>query len=302
MPTLTSTTDAPVVAAVAQQEAFLLLANRASLRGHPALINLAAGTRGSSSLTSQYSLFGLDGYDNLSSVSEGAAVSETAITMARRTIAVSRRALRRDFSDMMATIDATGAINPMRLAMDGFMACQKSLTGQIAALASGFTASKGTSGVDFDHDTFQEAKAALIDAKVPGPYLLIIPETFFSKWMMDLEGRGGLTQWRSATEQMQMLRGPGYQGMYDNVDIFTCDLCPTSGSDRIGTMFGRGAVGYAEMEVVFPQSAFILMKAGPMAVEEVREGTKGVTDIITHYHSGVVEIEDERGVQILAAA
>ncbi len=304
MPTITTTTNAPIVTAAAIRFVQLLLANRATLRGHPALINLGAfgaGRPGSGSLTSQFSLFGLDGYDTLASVAEGAAVTETALTMALRTIAVARRSLRRSLSDQMRTVDPTGTLNIPRFAIDGFVSANVTLTNLIAAMMSGFASSVGSSGVDFDHDTFLEAKATLIEAKVPGPYLSLMPETHFSRWMVDLEGRAGVTQWRPATAEMQMLKGPGFQGTYDNVDIITAPGCPTSGSDHIGGMFGLGAIGYAEMPVEYPQSAFILLQEGPIAVEEIRTGTSGLTDTVTHYHVGTVEIEDARGVQLLAA-
>lgn len=303
MPVLTSTSQAPITSAVAIKYLQLMLANRASLRGHPALINLAAygaGRPGSGSLTSQFSLFGLDGYDVLSATNEGATPSETALTMALRTIAVARRTLRRSLSDQMRTVDPTGALNVPRFAIDGWMGAQVTLTKLLAALMDGFATEVGTTGVDCSHDAFLEAKAALIDAKVPGPYLCVWPETHHSRWMIDLEGRGGLTQWRPATVEMQVLKGPGYQGNYDGVDIFTSDGCATDGADKIGGMFGQGAIGYAEMPIVYPESALIVLQDGPIAVEEVRDGLAGLTDTITHYHVGVTEIEDLRGVGIRA--
>jgi len=304
MPISTSTANAPIVTAAAIRFVQLMLANRASLRGHPALINLGifgAGRPGAGSLTSQFSLFGLDGYDTLAAVTEGSAVSETAITMALRTIAVARRGLRRSVTDQMRTVDPTGTLNIPRFAIDGFISANVTLTKLIAAMMDGFATQVGSAGVDFDHDTFLEGKAALIEAKVPGPYLCVIPETHFSRWMIDLEGRSGVTQWRPATAEMQMLRGPGFQGTYDNVDIFTSDGCPTSGTDHVGGMFGLGAIGYAEMPVEYPESAFIVLNEGPIAVEEIRTGTQGTTDTVTHYHVGTVEIEDARGVGLLAA-
>lgn len=305
MPTLTTTANAPVVSAVALRWMQLMLANRSSLRGHPALINLGAlgaGRPGSGSLTSQFSLFGLDGYDTLSTVTEGNAVSETALTMALRTIAVARRGLRRGLSDQMATIDPTGTLNVPRFAIDGFISANVTLTKMIAALMDGFATEVGTTGVDYSHDTFLEEKAALIEAKVTGPFLKIMPESHYSRWMVDLEGRGGLTQWRPASVEMQMLRGPGFQGTYDNVDVFTSDGCVTDGSDKIGGMFGAGAIGYAEMPITYPESAIIVLNEGPIAVEEIRSGLSALTDIVTHYHVGVTEIEDLRGVSSRAAA
>ena len=293
-----------IVSAVAVQYAQLLLADRASLRGHPALINLGAygaGRIAAGSTAFQFTLFGLDGYDLLSAVSEGSAVTETSLTSAAKSISIARRGLRRDLSDWINSIDPTGALNPMRLAQDGFASASMTLTNLIAALASGFSTQVGTSGADFDHDVWLEAKAALIEAKVPGPYLAVLHPNHFSRWMVDLEGRGGLTQWSAAAAEMQILKGPGFQGIYDGVEVYTSSKCPASSSDYISMMFGQGAIGYAEQEITFPASAIIHLQVGPIAVEEVRNGEKGATEIITHYYAGVTEIEDGRGVGMIAA-
>jgi hypothetical protein len=293
-----------VVAAAAARYIQTLLADRTSLRGHPALINLGAygaGMIGSGSTAYSFPLFGLDGYDLMGAVSEGSAITETTLTSAARTITVARRGLRRDLSDLMHSVDASGALNPVRLAQDGFVSALVTLTNLIAALASGFSSRVGTSGVDFDHDVWLEAKATLVEAKVPGPYIAVLHPNHFSRWQIDLEARGGLTQWSAAAANMQQLKGPGFQGLYDGIEVYTSDKCPASSSDYISMMFGTGAIGYVEQEIKFPASAIVLLQAGPIAVEEVRNGEKGATEIITHYYCGVTEIEDGRGVGMLAA-
>lgn len=294
-----------LVSAVAIKYLQLLLADRTSLRGHPALVNLAAfgaGRLGLGSTTAQYTLWGLDGYDIMGTVSEGSAMSETAITNALKTITWARKGLRRDLSDDVRSVDATGVLNPMRLAMDGFGAAMETLTALIAALMSGFSVQKGSTGVAFSHDLVLLGKAALIEAGVPGPYMGLFHNNHFADWMIDLEGRGGLTQWRPAAAEMQILKGPGYQGNYDGIDIFTTSRVPASGSDYVSGLFGRGAVGYVEQEVEYGEETLILLQEGPIAVEIERSSTEGASRVITNYRPGAAEIEDGRGVGLLAAA
>jgi hypothetical protein len=292
-----------VLAAAAAGYVQLLLADRTSLRGHPAIVNLSAfgaGRLGGGSLVSQFTLFGLDGYDVMPAVAEGVTATETALTTALRTVTAARRGLFREMSDLMGAVDPTGQINPMRLAQDGFQSAMVTLTSLIAGLGSGFSTSVGTSGVDFDHDVFMAAKAALIEAKVPGPYICILHPTALSRWVIDLESRPGITQWRPSNEAMQILKGPGFQGTYDGIDVYSSDKCPASGGDFVSCMFGAGAVGYVEQQVVAPSSAITLLSAGPIFVEEIRNGKGGATGVMTHYYVGVTEIEDGRGVKILA--
>ncbi len=295
-----------LVSAAAIKYLQLLLADRTSLRGHPAIVYLnqyGAGRVGSNSSTSQFTVWGLDGYDAMATVAEGVAMTETALTNALKTATWARKGLRRDLSDDVRSLDGTGQLNPMRLAMDGFGSAMVTLTNLIAALMSGFSVQKGTTGVAFSHDLWLLGKGALIEAGVPGPYLSMLHLNHFADWINDLESRGGLTQWRPASADMQILRGPGFQGTYDGVDVFSTNRVPTSGSDYVSGMFGRGAVGYVEQEVVYGPEAIILLENGPIAVEIQRTtGGAGASQILTHYRVGAAEIEDGRGVGLLASA
>lgn len=282
----------------------LLLADRTSLRGHPALINLnqfGAGRIGVGSGTAQYTVWGLDGYDAMSSVSEGSDVSETALTNALKTATWARKGLRRDLSDDVRSVDPSGQLNPFRLAQDGFGSAMVTLTSLIGALSSGFSTQKGSTGVAFTHDLWLDSTGALVAAEVPGPYLAVMDPFHFASWKTDLESRGGLTQWRPAAADMQVLRGPGFQGTYDGVDVVTTNRVATSGSDKISMIFGRGGIGYVEQEVEYGEDAIIIAQLGPIAIELVRNGKGGNSSIITHYRVGAAEIEDARGVGMLAS-
>lgn len=296
-----------IVAAVAAKLLVLMLADRSSLRGHPALIDVSAygaGKLGAGSKSFSFPVLGLDGYDTLSAVSEGSEAANLPLSGSQKTIAIARYGGSRSVTDWIASIDPTGVLTPERLAQSGYMEAMMTLTSLIAALASGFsTNTVGTSGVDMDHDVFIAAKGKLITSKVPGPYLCVMYPSCFADWTADLESRGGLTQWRPAAAEMQVLKGPGFQGVYDGVDVYTSDKIPASGSDRLNMMIGRGAIAYAEQDVELfgARPDDIVLKAGAVSIEKDREARFGRGFLVAHYYCGVIEVIDAAGVKMTAA-
>lgn len=291
-----------LVSAVASKMAMLLLADRASYRNHPALVNLGEDLIGST--TEQFTQYGLDGYDLMSSVTEIQSVSNTALTTAKKTVAPARHAISYDYSDYMSTLDQTGQINSQRLALSIVQSANMTFTNNLAKLLDDFSTTVGTSGVAYTHDTFLAGQFKLLQAKVPGPYLRILKPKQFTNWQSDLETRGGVTQWRAASEDMQALRGLGFQGYYNNIEVGVSDQVQSvnAGADWAGGIFGRGAVGFKELMITArPVSAFIILEAGPVRVEEVRAGRTEETAVRGTYYHALVEIEDLRGVTEISA-
>ena len=291
-----------LVAEVARHGAILLLGDRASLRNHSALVNLGRDMIGSS--TEQINLLGLDGTDLMSSISETSAVSNTALTDAQATISPAMHRLQYELTDQTRIHDPTGALNTPRLAVSMVGSAMMTLTNLIAKEGDGFTTA-GSSGVVFTHDTFIAAKTALIQALVPGPYLFAMKPKSFTDWTTDLESRGGLTQWRPAAAQMQALRGNGYQGNYDNCDIFTSDQVQgmNSNADWGNFLFGRGALGFKEVaQGAPPRSQIVILDVnGVIRVAESRTESEGETAVVGHYYVGTNVIETARGRTVLGA-
>lgn len=291
-----------LVSAIASRMAQMLLADRASYRNHPALINLGEDLIGST--TEQFTQYGLDGYDLMSSQTEIQSVSNQALTTAKKTIAPARYSIAYDYSDYIATLDQTGMINSQRLALSIVQSANMTFTNNLAKLLDDFATTVGTTGVAFTHDTFLAAQFKLLQAKVPGPYLCLLKPKQFTDWQADLETRGGVTQWRPATEEMQALRGLGFQGYYNGVEVGVSDQIQlaNANADWAAGMFGRGAIGFKELMITSrPASAFIILEAGPVRVEEIRSGrTEEVAVRGTYYHA-LVEIEDLRGVTLISA-
>lgn len=307
MPAVTTATPGSnaLAVAIASKTMLLLLGDRASLRGNPALVNVGGitglGAPGSGSLSGTMPLFGLDGYHRMTDAAEASGLAETAISSAKRTVTISKKGIRHAFSDELGSIDPTGTFNGVRLAQSIAMSASMTFTEEIASHADDFTTEAGTSGAAFDHDMFMAAKQDLNDAGVPGPYVAVLYDHHFSEWMIDLEGRGGLTQWQPAAAEMQILKGRGYKGMYDGIEIYTSSLMPVSGSDRVSMMFGVGAIGYAEQDLVPQAGTIVLLSVGPLLVEAIRN-SDGTTSVQGWYMLGTVEIEDARGVKITALA
>lgn len=283
-------------------DTLLILADRAAFFQHPAIVNLGDAI-GQGSDTQKIGLVGLDGYDEMAaSGGEAIAVTNSALTDASATVSVARQSLRYEVSDIARSLDASGVISSDRFAASMAGSANMRLCSMIGALGAGFANTAGTSGVNMSHDDFMDAIYTLELYSVPGPYLCLLHPRQFADWQNSLRGEGGVAQWQPATAEMLMLRGPGFKGTFNGVDVVVSSKVPTSnaGADRGGCMFGRGAVGYKVMSVR-PSRAQIAaghVFAGPLHVAFERTETTALEAVQGNLYAGVVEIEDLRGVEI----
>ena len=292
-----------LVAEVQSKYAQLSLADRASLRNHPTLVNLGPNLIGSG--TEQISIFGLDGSDLMTARTEIQAISNQAFSVSSVTCTPAPYRIAYDYSDQIGALDPSGVVNSYRLAQSIVGSATMTLTNLIAQAIDGFTA-VGTTGVDFTHDTFLAGQFALDQASVNGPYLCVLHPKQFTDWQSDLETRGGVTQWRPATAEMQMLRGQGYKGMYNNIDIFVSSKVQPDGggsTDWYGGLFGAGAVAYKEMALgPAPRSQIVLLDVeGVIRVAESRNELSGDTQVVGHYFVGACNPEASRGRTLISA-
>lgn len=274
-----------------------LLKDAGNVRNHPALVNLGMGLMGST--TAHAATVGRDGYDIAgASGSEAASVSNTALTTGEKTITVARHALAYEVSDLMASVDDTGITNPQRIAQSTAIGCQLALMDLICNLLDNFATTAGSTTTPLAHDAFLAAKFKLIQNLVEGPYLWVCDQKQFTDWLSDLESRGGSTQWRQDLVEMQKIKGPGFQGTIDNIDIFTSNKVVSSGGAYLGGMFGRGAIAFQEKAIMPGPATIVALSAGPVLVEHVRNGRSATNSVVGSYYAGVVELEDLRGVTV----
>ena len=293
------------ISAVLHQEMQLLLADRFSLMGHPAVMYMGdlAG-RGSTAL--DVPLVGLDGYDRMSAVgAETAAVSNTALTDSSQTITIARQALRRTITDLANLTDSVG-LNVQTLAEDMVGAARMRWQELLCNLMDDFSNTTGTSGVNLSVDDFLDAVFTLEQNSVPTPYLSILHPVQLTDLQSSLRGETGPLQFVSATQEMISAKGQGFAGSFAGVDIYASSLIPTanSGSDRAGGMFGRGAVGYADgsMSEIIGAGGIQLPAGTKIVVEMERDSSFGYSHITGNYYVGMAELQDTMGVSIITDA
>ena len=292
------------LAAVLAKEIELTLADRASLHKHPS-IKFMGSVVGTGSNVIQTPIVGLDGYDTMSSPADGSAVSNTALTETNANITVARRALQYSISDLAALTDSVG-LNVQRLAQSMVGSAQMTFQSLLCDVVDNFTSTVGTSGVDMSVDDFYSAQFTLTLASVPGPYICILHPRQLADFQSSLRAEAGPSQFVAATQDMLNIKGQGFVGMFNGVDIFASSKVVTanSGADRAGAMFGHGAVGYAEgSPFAVTGAGGIVAPAGtPIVVEFERDASSALTKIVGNYYCGVARLQDAMGVAIITDA
>jgi hypothetical protein len=101
----------------------------------------------------------------------------------------------------------------------------------------------------------------------------------------------------------QELRPSGYQGRYDNVDVYTCDRVPLDTADYSGMVIAPGCLGYMEVELapLAPEDqARVKIDAGVFRVESIRQGASKAYTLTAIYTFGVGILEAKLGCRVLS--
>ena len=210
------------LAAVLSLEVSLLLADRASLRGHESIVDYG-NIAGSGSETIRVPLLGLDGYDAMASTGEAAAPSGTALTYESPSITVARYALQRGISDLAAMTNSGAGPSIEMLAADFAGAYDMAVTTAICALFGSFSNSVGSATVDLSVDDFFAAIFQLEQSNVNGRPMAVLAPVQVSDLQSSIRQEGGALQFIPATQAMLEAKGQGYIGEFAGVDIFKSD-------------------------------------------------------------------------------
>ena len=285
------------LAAIYRQEASVALADRASLRMHPSLGNL--GTDIIMGAPAQKgAIYDLDVLE-FTSVGEIATIANTALTSSEFTCTPTRHGLAHALSDTVSMKNVDGALNPVRLAQSIAGGVGTTFTSLACDLFDAWS-SVGSTGVAFSLATVRAGQAALRAAAVPGPYMMVISPQQLSSFITDLDTRGAHIQWNPATPEMAALRGPGFQGTWDNIEVFTSTRVNESSGDYSGGMWGRGAIGFKE-EVNLPGAgADVMVNVGPLLIEIDRQARESTSGLVGSYRLGLASIEAARGRRLLS--
>ncbi len=289
------------LAAVLHQEIVLKLADRASLHMHPSILRLG-NVAGRGSSTVQIPVVGLDGSDIMSSIADGSAVSNTALTETGVNVTVARHALQYSISDLANLTDSVG-LNVQRLAESMVGSTLMTFQSLLCNVIDDFTTVVGTSGVDMSVDDFYSAQFALTLQSVAGPYICILHPRQLADFQASLRAEAGPSQFVPATQEMLNIKGQGFAGMFNGVDIFVSSkvVSANAGADRAGAMFGYGAIAMCEgSPYAITGAGGIVQPAGtPLVVEFERDASSALTKIVGNYFGGVARVQDAMGVSII---
>jgi len=288
------------LSAALHQELILLLADRASLWRHPSIV-YRGDIRATGSDTGKQPLVGLAGYDRMTAVAEGSSSSNTALTDDSANITVARQALQRQISDLANIIDAVGLL-PMLLAQDAFGAAAMRFTEMIAQIVDDFSSTVGSTGVDMSVDDFFDAQFTLTQASVMGPYSSMLYPVQLTDFQNSVRAEGGAIQFREATRDMLDIKGPGFAGSFNGIDIFSSSLVQTvnAGADSGGGMWGRGALAYKDgtPAPVLGAGGLALPAGTKIMTEFERDASGALTKIVHNAYLGVGIEQDSMGVGI----
>lgn len=286
------------VSAVLSQVIATKLYDTASLVNHPSILKINAAP-GSTAIQVPVISWGADA---MASVAENASVSNTALTTAAATITLARQALRRQISDL-AQATATGVpldVTVESIATDFVAAWNKRGTTMLTALASGFSNSVGSTGVDLSVANFYAAIFQLQLTANAGQFVAILHNQQINDLMSSLRSESGPGQWLQSSQEMLNAKGPGYKGVLFGVDVFGSNTVANNGVDYTGMMIAPNAIGMATASVSPVMGATTIQPASPVTVEFERDASGGSTIMVGSLLAGVAEIDDAKGVAILS--
>lgn len=290
---------------ILHQEVLRLLADRNYLGNHPALA-YCGDAQGTGSTTVKKAALGWDGYDILQDTNENTAATETAFTDDSFTVTVARKALSRNYSDLMRIVDALGIVtDPVAFAQDAVGAQQGKLMDMIADVGDGFTATAGPgTGVDLDYDSFLEAAIALDIANAQGPMLSVLHGRQWGDLQQYLLTATGTVQWMPASAEAIEMRGAGFKGQLAGVDIFVSNRVKTinAGADRAGFIFTKGAILWADATIPVDPHAFALYAGPKIMVEFERNSSSAMKKVTYNSYLGASLGIDAAGITLISDA
>ena len=278
----------------------VLLADRASLFGHPSII-YAGDAAQSGSSTIKVPIAGLNGYDRMAPIAAGTAATDTAFTDDSVTITIARQALQRQLSSLADLTDSVG-VNTSAFVADMFGAAMMRFQELLVNVTDDFTSTVGTTTVAMTVTDFYSAQFTLTQASASGRPLCVLYPKQLTDFQSSLRSESGPAQYKIAAQDMLDIKGQGISGEFNGVDIAVSSLVPTAtaGADSAGGMWVRGAVAYADGTARPTPIGPVVYPAGTKLFIEIdRDLSYDYTKIVGNWFVGVVKAQDGAGVSII---
>ena len=286
-----------------ENEVRALLHDSASIRNSGAILYAGdvAGI-GSDTIALRYS--SLDGFTEMSAVADGTEISNTNLTNATANIAVARQGLRYDLTDLASLSGFGNDIDVFRLAESMRGAFEARFMTLLCATFAGITAQAGTTNVSLSVDDFMDAIYALELANNPHDLACVLAPRQVADLQASIRNEtGNAIAFNPAQSEILKVVGQGMIGSFMGVDIHKSDKCATVGTDRIGAMWSRGALAYAQGTPQPLAVGGVIRPAGtPVMVELQRDASLSLTEICGTAYCGAALVEDARACEIISKA
>jgi hypothetical protein len=295
-----------IQSAILLKEYGLIVADRAHLPAHPALMGGYLGLGNESTVVSK-TLASL-GSDVAPTVSETGAAQIVDYSTKVISATVVRKSIGRSRSDMLKFYDQTGLLkNPAAMALDAAMVRGNTIVSLVAAAAATATRDVGpSSGSALTWQKLIEAKQTLVNTGVSfadGELLAVLHPNQWSNLETAIIGTGlgdALTHTMEAYN-IQYAKAIGYQGRYFGIDIFTSTRVPTAngGADSRGALVAPGGVAWAEGLIEPDADGFMdVLDGGRLAIERERDAARMSKAMYHNFLIGVALGDDDRVVTI----
>mgnify|MGYP001583050530 CR=1 FL=1 len=184
------------------------------------------------------------------------------------------------------------------------------LTDLLTALFANVAGNVGTSGNDMTVDDFYDAiyylNLNLNGNSNAGDLAAVLHQQQLNDFIESIRGEVGPMQFREDAQGLLDAPGVGFVGQFAKVPIYQSDSVVSTGADRRGCMFGRGAFAYklAPVGAMDPMinPADILVGTPEMFIERSRDSANGITNLYVNSYPGTAEQEDLRAVRITTDA
>ena len=124
-----------------------------------------------------------------------------------------------------------------------------------------------------------------------------------NEFVESLRATGGFAQWQAATAEIAALKGPGFQGTWNGVEVWQSDSVTTNAGAVRCAMFGRGCFAYQLGPIgnlvgrTIP-AANVVINTPELIVELDRDAANNMSTYYAKFYAAVTEVEDLRGVLI----
>lgn len=225
-------------------------------------------------------------------VAEGVDLSNTPFSTTKQTVTASEVGILLTITDVL---DVSDIVSNAYYATEAAKAVADKINTDIAALATGFSQTTGSTGVNLSEQNILDGITTLMAANVPGPYKALIHPQQWNDFAAGIgatvtPAQGGGEMARTATNEFGFVPDGGL-GRFYGVDWWITAAVPTanSGADRAGMLVSSNrAIGFVEKWAA--------------RVEMERDISLRATEVAVTTMYGVAELDDTSGVGVITDA